>query len=79
MKHSAAEDAAVIRKAILEGDASHFQRILGIVQDTGALEHAHRQAGAEAELARQSIQSLPDSQYKTALLELSTFAVARDF
>jgi octaprenyl-diphosphate synthase len=79
MKHASPEEAGVIRDAILEGDASHFQEILGIVQRTGALEHAHRQAEAEAELARQAIHSLPDSQYKTALLELSTFAVAREF
>lgn len=80
MKHASAEEAGIIRDAILEGDASHFQDILGIVRRTGALDHAHRQAEAEAELARQAIvHVLPDSQYKSALLELSTFAVSREF
>jgi len=78
MKHGKPEDAAVIRNAILEGDASDFQRILAIVRETGALDHAHKQAEAEAAQARQALDVLPDSQYKVALLELATFAVARD-
>ncbi len=79
MKHGTPGESALIRSAILEGDASHFQRILAIVQGSGALDHARRQAEAEAELARRSLDVLPDSQYKTALLELSSFAVAREY
>lgn len=79
MKHSGEADAAIIRNAIQEGDAKDFQKILAIVQNTGALDHAHRQAESEAALAREALAILPDSQYKTALLELSSFAVARDF
>jgi octaprenyl-diphosphate synthase len=79
MKHGSPAETEVIRTAILEGDASHFQEILGIVRRTGALDHARRQAEAEAELARRSLISLPDSQYKAALLELSAFAVSREF
>jgi len=79
MKHGTAEEAEIIRNAILKGDASHFQRILGIVQRTGALDHAHRQAEAESALAQAAIATLPGSQYKDALLELSAFAVTREF
>jgi octaprenyl-diphosphate synthase len=79
MKNGTTEESEIIRKAILEGDASEFQRILGIVQRTGALDHAHRQAEAEAVLAQAAIAPLPDSQYKDALLELSAFAVTREF
>ena len=79
MKHGSNDEAALIRTAILEGDASHFQAILAVVQRTGALSHARRQAEAEAELARRSLTVLPDSQYKTALLELSSFAVSREY
>ena len=79
MKHGTPEESDIIRRAIKESDASHFPEILGIVQRTGALDHAHRRAQAEAELARQAVHPLPDSQYKSALLELASFAVARDF
>jgi octaprenyl-diphosphate synthase len=42
MKHGTPEESGIIRAAILQGDASNFQRILNIVQRTGALDHAHR-------------------------------------
>ena len=79
MKYGTEAESNVIRQAILDGDSSHFQQILGIVQGTGALEQAHRQAKAEADLAISSIVALPDSQYKDALLELPAFAVSRKF
>jgi octaprenyl-diphosphate synthase len=79
MKHGDSEEAALIRNAIQNGDNSHFQEILAIVRRTGALEHAQRQAQAEADLAMAAIAHLPDSQYKDALLELPAFAVSREF
>lgn len=79
MKHGTAEESAIIRNAILQGDESNFAQILSIVQRTGALEHAHKQAQAEANLACNAIAQLPDSQYKAALLELPAFAVSRNF
>lgn len=79
MKHGTAEESAVIRKAIQEGDASNFQQILEIVQRTGALDHAHRQAEAESSLAQAALTALPSSQHKEALLELSAFAVTRGY
>jgi octaprenyl-diphosphate synthase len=79
MKHGTPEQAEIVRNAIKQGDASRFDEILAIVQGTGALDHARRQAEAESLLARQALEAIPDSQYKTALLELSAFAVSREF
>ncbi len=79
MKHGTPEQAEIIRNAIKEGDAARFGEILAIVHSTGALAHAKMQAEAEAELARTALTKIPDSQYKAALLELSAFAVSRDF
>jgi octaprenyl-diphosphate synthase len=79
MKHGSPDETAMIRTAILEGDSTHFSHILGIVRRTGALEHAQRQAKAEADLATAAIDFLPDSHYKDALLELPAFAVNREF
>lgn len=79
MKHGQPDEAEVIRQAILEGDSSHFQRILEIVRHTGALDHTHARAQTEADLACEAIAFLPDSQYKEALLELPAFAVSRKF
>jgi len=79
MKHGTEAEAEIIRNAIRKGDAGDFQRILEIVHSTGAITHAHRQAEAESVLAQEAIASLPGSQYKEALLELSAFAVTREF
>jgi octaprenyl-diphosphate synthase len=79
MKHGTADESEIIRNAIKQGDASQFDEILAIVRHSGALDHARRQAAAEAELARKALAAIPDSQYKAALLELSAFAVSREF
>jgi octaprenyl-diphosphate synthase len=79
MKHGAPEESAIIRTAILEGDSSHFQRILEIVERTGALTHARRQAEAESALAQAALSAIPGSNFKDALLQLSAFAVTREF
>ena len=79
MKHGTPEEAEIIRSAIREGDARNFQSILGIVQRTGALKHAQSQAQTESDLAQAALASIPGSQYKDALLELSAFAVNREF
>ncbi len=79
MRHSQPEEAAIVRDAILEGDNTHFEAILQIVRRSGALERARHQARTEADLAIAAIAALPDSQYKTALLELPAFAVSREF
>jgi len=79
MKHGTPDEAGIIRKAIEEGDSSNFQKILEIVQKTGALDHAHQQAKAESALAQAAISAFPSSQHKDALLELSTFAVTRGY
>ncbi len=79
MKHGTPAQAEVIRNAIKQGDADHFDEVLAIVQGTGALDHARRQAESEADLARNALSTIPDSQYKAALLELSAFAVSREF
>ena len=79
MKHGTPEESAVIRNAILEGDSSNFQQILKIVQRTGALDHAHRQAEAESALAEAALSIIPGSKYKEALLQLSAFAITREF
>jgi octaprenyl-diphosphate synthase len=79
MKHGTQQEADIIRDAITKGDSSNFQRILAIVRNTGALEHAQRQAEAESKLATAALSALPSSQYKEALLQLSAFAVTREF
>ncbi len=78
MAHGTAEQAQLIRTAIENGNADHFQAILEIVHATGALDHTRRQAEAETERAKAAIAVLADGEYKKALIELAAFAVHRD-
>ncbi len=79
MQHGSAEQAACVRRAIETGGRDDFPAVLAAIRATGALEHASKQAQAEADLAVNAILSLPASTYKDSLLELPLFAVARSF
>lgn len=79
MQHGSAEQAAVVRGAIEEGDVGKFVEVLQIIRATGALDFTRQQALREAELACAAIASLPDSKYKQSLLELARFAATRQF
>ena len=79
MQHGSAEQAACVRQAIENGGRHDFPAVLAAIRATGTLEHAKKQAKAEADLAANAIFALPASPYKDSLLELPLFAVARSF
>jgi octaprenyl-diphosphate synthase len=79
MQNGNAEQAACVRRAIESGGRDDFQAVLAAIRATGALEHAKKQAAAEAERAIIALEALPASTYKDSLLELPLFAVARSF
>jgi octaprenyl-diphosphate synthase len=49
------------------------------MQETGALEYTRRQAEDSARRARQAISGLSHSKHKDCLLELTAFAVTRNY
>jgi octaprenyl-diphosphate synthase len=71
------EQKQLVREAIEKGEAD-FDAVARAIQETGALEHARRCAVAEAALARQSIEILPDSPARQVLIDFCTFAIERD-
>lgn len=78
MQHGAPEQAACVRHAIETGGRDQFAAVLAAVRASGALEHALAHARREAEMARQAISGLPDSNYRDALVNLTVFAVERN-
>lgn len=78
MLKGSAEQAAVVRNAIESGGRDDFAAVLGAIKATGALDEARRHARAEADLAIDAISTLPSSNFKEALLQLSDFAVGRN-
>jgi len=71
------EQKQLVREAIEKGEAD-FDAVARAIQETGALEHASQCAVAEAALARQAIEILPDSPARQALIDFCAFAIERD-
>ena len=79
MKHGTPEQAASIRSAIEHGGLTEFDKVLTAIRETNALQYAREAARREIEIANAAISSLPDSNSKSALLQLAAFAVDRNF
>ena len=79
MKHGTPEQAARIREAIEHGGLTEFQSVLAAIKDTDALQYTREQARHEIRIANEAISILPDSNSKSALLQLAAFAVDRSF
>jgi len=63
-------EKSVLRKAIEEGDLSHLDDILTIIERNGALESARQSAMVEAQRAMDAVRMLPVNDYSAALLQL---------
>jgi len=73
------DERQLMRDAIEHGLTSRLEDILAIVRRTGALQATREAARAEADKACQALSSLPDSNARKALLELSARSVERNF
>ncbi len=79
MKYGTPEQAMSIRHAIEHGGLSEFQSVLAAIKDTRALQYTRVQAQHEIKIANAAISDLPDSKYKSALLQLAVFAIDRSY
>jgi octaprenyl-diphosphate synthase len=70
-------DRQTIRHAIEHGEVQRLPEIIAIVKATGAIDATRLAAQREADKARASIQGLPDSAARGALLELCAQSVHR--
>ncbi|MEE8530309.1 MAG: octaprenyl diphosphate synthase [Nitrosomonadaceae bacterium] len=79
MKTGSEEQATIVRNAIKQGGEGDLQAVLDVIQKTDALDYTRQKAEAESSMASAAISSLPNSNYKECLLQLATFAVARNY
>ena len=77
MQRASPADQALIRTAIEEGDVSQLEAVVRIVKSTGALDASLSFAKVQAKRAVDALTPLPDSAYKTALLELPLLSLKR--
>ncbi|MDP7453735.1 MAG: polyprenyl synthetase family protein, partial [Arenicellales bacterium] len=69
----------LLSSAISEGNRDRFIEVKSIIESTGALAYTSRRTRDYAEAARQSLETLPASPYRTALAHLADFSVSRTF
>ena len=77
MAHGTPEESQLIRQAIEQGEVERLGEIVQIVRRTGAIDATREAARREADHAREQLVALPDSDAKTALLELCEKSVER--
>ena len=77
MREGTVEQAALVRTAIQKGGLDDLESIRAAVEASGALAYTAKLAREHADHAIACLDSLPESEYRAALIELCRFAVAR--
>lgn len=70
---------ALIRRAIKEGGRDQIEDVLVVIESTNSIAYTVQRAETEAQLAREVIAVLPESPYKSILIELTYFSVNRSY
>ncbi|WP_039045758.1 octaprenyl diphosphate synthase [Plesiomonas shigelloides] len=79
MHNGTPEQAAMIRKAIEEGNGRNLlDPVLAAMQACGSLAYTQQRAEEEADKAIQALSCIPDSPYREALIGLAHLAVHRN-
>ena len=79
LRHGNAEEAALIREAIIQGGRQNIEIVSKAIESTGALAYTARLARQEADQAIEALAVVSDSSYKQALVALAGFAVNRTY
>jgi octaprenyl-diphosphate synthase len=77
MKNGSTEQAGIIRTAIEHGGLENIREIQHTIETTGAIEYTADLARQEAKQAIEAIDTLPQSSYLEALVDLANFATER--
>jgi octaprenyl-diphosphate synthase len=77
MAHGTPEEAHVVRHAIEHGEVERLAEIVQIVRRTGAIAATREAARREADNARAQLAALPESEARTALMDLCQRSVDR--
>ncbi len=73
------DEAAIIISAIKAGNREVFNDVYAVVKRTNAITYTEQRADEEAQKAIDSLNVLPESEYKNALILLAKFAVQRNY
>ncbi|SPL69351.1 All-trans-nonaprenyl-diphosphate synthase [Acinetobacter stercoris] len=77
LQKTVGEEHQVIRRSIATGGTSELDRVIQIVQSSGALDYCRQRAKEETETALNALNDLPESEYRQALYNLAQLALNR--
>ena len=77
MQNCSQKDAKIIRHAIVEGGLDQLARITAIIESTGALQYTADKAREAADLAIASLEGIPESEFRRALINLAELSIHR--
>ena len=79
IERSEGEDKILLENAITDASRDNLDAVVKIIEKTGSLAYTARVAREQAELAQHSLNVLPESVYKNALMALAEFSVERTY
>jgi octaprenyl-diphosphate synthase len=79
LQNGSRDQRDLVRSCIEHGDEKQFDAVLAAITESGALAYTRQRAEEAAQRAAASIVSLEDGEFKKSLVELSAFAVQRNF
>ncbi|PKM12718.1 MAG: octaprenyl diphosphate synthase [Gammaproteobacteria bacterium HGW-Gammaproteobacteria-3] len=79
IENGTADEAEIIVNAIKNGNRDVFSEVYAVVKKTQAITYTEQRANEEAQKAVASLDKLPESVYKTALIALARFSVQRSY
>jgi Geranylgeranyl pyrophosphate synthase len=77
LKNTTGEEHDIIRRSIATGGTADLERVIQIVQSSGALDYCSQRATEETEAALAALAALPDTEYRQALINLANLALHR--
>ena len=79
LKNGTEDEQTLIREAIEQGGLDKIDEIVATVHSSGALKYTAEQARIFSEKAIKCLHGLPESKYRSAMVDLAEFAIARTF
>lgn len=79
LEHGTAKQKEQIKESLQQGSLEHLSDILLALEETKAIDFTRAIAAQEIDAALSALVLLPNSEYKTALVDLANFAIERTY
>ncbi len=77
LQNTSGEEHDIVRRSIATGGTADLERVIEIVQTSGALDYCRKRAHEETAAALNALNQLPESEYRQALYNLAQLALHR--